>query len=507
MGVIMRQSIRGTLANYVGIAIGFVTTFFILTHYLTEEQVGLTRVLVDAAVLFSGLAQLGTTASMIRFYPYFKDEEEQDHGIFFWSLIIPFIGFFIFLAVFFIFKTQLVSIFAEKSPLFVNYFYFVLPLSFFMLYMSVFEVNSNVLMRIAWPKFIREVGVRAMLLISYLLFGFGIIKLKGLVIAFCVVYGIAALLNVVFLLSIKKISFKPDFKFLTKDLVRNFSFYTLFLVTAALAGNITPILNTFFVSAKMGLTFTGIFAIANYIAAVIEVPYRSLGTIAQPQISAAIKENDITMANNLCKKVSLHQLLAGSFVFLIIWVNIDFLFGIIPNGDSYGTGKWVVFILSLSKLFNSSLSVGISVLSYSRWYYLSLVFTFILTFTAIFLNIKLIPIFGMNGAALATFISYFIYYLCVLSLINWKMKTSPFSFSQIKVVLLIISLFLLNEIWQNNLSSIFANLHFSSFVNGMIEALLKTVLIVGLGIFLTYYLKISNEINSLIKKALNIIKR
>ena len=373
--------------------------------------------------------------------------------------------------------------------------------------MSVFEVNSNVLMRIAWPKFIREVGVRAMLLISYLLFGFGIITLKGLVIAFCVVYGIAALLNVVFLLSIKKISFKPDFKFLTKDLVRNFSFYTLFLVTAALAGNITPILNTFFVSAKMGLTFTGIFAIANYIAAVIEVPYRSLGTIAQPQISAAIKENDITMANNLCKKVSLHQLLAGSFVFLIIWVNIDFLFGIIPNGDSYGTGKWVVFILSLSKLFNSSLSVGISVLSYSRWYYLSLVFTFILTFTAIFLNIKLIPIFGMNGAALATFISYFIYYLCVLSLINWKMKTSPFSFSQIKVVLLVVSLFLLNVIWQNNLSSIFANLHFSSFVNGMIEALLKTVLIVGLGIFLTYYLKISNEINTLIKKALNIIKR
>jgi len=87
------------------------------------------------------------------------------------------------------------------------------------------------------------------------------------------------------------------------------------------------------------------------------------------------------------------------------------------------------------------------------------------------------------------------------------MKTSPFSFSQIKVVLLVVSLFLLNVIWQNNLSSIFANLHFSSFVNGMIEALLKTVLIVGLGIFLTYYLKISNEINSLIKKALNIIKR
>lgn len=507
MGVIMRQSIRGTLANYVGIAIGFVTTFFILTHYLTEEQVGLTRVLVDAAILFSGLAQLGTTASMIRFYPYFKDEEAKDHGIFFWSLIIPFIGFLLFLAVFFLFKEQLINIFSEKSPLFVDYFYFVLPISFFMLYMSVFEVNSNVLMRIAWPKFIREVGIRAMLLISYLLFGFGFITLKGLVIAFCVVYGMAAVLNLIFLLSIKKISFKPDIKFLTKDLVRNFFYYTLFLVTAALAGNITPILNTFFVSAKMGLTFTGIFAIANYIAAVIEVPYRSLGTIAQPQISMAIKNNDIPMANDLCKKVSLHQLLAGSFVFLAIWINIDFLFGTIPNGESYVTGKWVVFILSLSRLFNSTLSVGISVLSYSRWYYLSLIFTFILTATAIFLNIKLIPILGMNGAALATFISYVIYFLCVLSLIKWKMSTSPFSWAQIKVLLLVISLFLINIIWQKHISLYFNLLPFGEFINGLIGALVKTAFIVGLGAVATYYLKISNEVNLLINKVFKIFKR
>ena len=56
MGIIIRQSIKGTLVNYLGIVVGFVTTFFILTHYLTTEEVGLTRVLVDAAVLFSSFA-------------------------------------------------------------------------------------------------------------------------------------------------------------------------------------------------------------------------------------------------------------------------------------------------------------------------------------------------------------------------------------------------------------------------------------------------------------------
>ena len=71
MGVIAKQSIRGTIVTYLGIGVGIITTFFVLTRFLTTEEIGLARVLVDAATLFIGLAQLGTNASVIRFYPYF----------------------------------------------------------------------------------------------------------------------------------------------------------------------------------------------------------------------------------------------------------------------------------------------------------------------------------------------------------------------------------------------------------------------------------------------------
>ena len=81
MGVIARQSIKGALANYIGVAIGFFVSFFVLTRYLTQEEIGLTRVMVDAAMLFSSLAQLGTNSSIIRFFPYFKDGR-NNHGIF-----------------------------------------------------------------------------------------------------------------------------------------------------------------------------------------------------------------------------------------------------------------------------------------------------------------------------------------------------------------------------------------------------------------------------------------
>ncbi|MCB9071752.1 MAG: oligosaccharide flippase family protein [Prevotellaceae bacterium] len=82
MGIIIRQSIKGTIVNYVGIAIGFFTTFFVLTRFLTAEEIGLTRVLIDAAVLLSGLAQLGTSSSVIRYYPYFKNDKAQRSRLF-----------------------------------------------------------------------------------------------------------------------------------------------------------------------------------------------------------------------------------------------------------------------------------------------------------------------------------------------------------------------------------------------------------------------------------------
>ena len=164
-------------------------------------------------------------------------------------------------------------------------------------------------MRIAVPKFVREVGVRLLTLVCYLLYAFDVLDLDQFVLAFCGVYAVAMLCDFIYLLSLKKISFRIDFSFVNPALRKDFLFYTLFMVTAALAGNIMPMLNIFFVGAKMGLFYTGVFAVANYIAAVIEVPYRSLGAIVQPEISQYVKNGDISNAKRLCKSVSLHQLL------------------------------------------------------------------------------------------------------------------------------------------------------------------------------------------------------
>lgn len=502
MGIIIRQSVKGTVVSYVGIAIGFFTTFFVLTNFLTAEEIGLTRVLVDAATVFAGLAQLGTTSSAIRYYPYFK-EEEKDHGFFFWTLVVPFIGFLVYSLLFWLLKEPISGVFAKNSSLFVNYYDFIFPLGFFLLYMSVFEVNSNLLLRIVVPKFIREIVVRVLTLATYLLYAFDLISLDVFIITFSSVYGIATVLNIIYIFSLKKISLKPEFKYLKKSLVKDYSLYTFFLIAAALGGVIAPSINSFFISAKMGLNFAGIFAIAGYIASMIEIPYRSLGTISGPHISQAVKEQDISRANALCKSISLHQLLGGFFIFLAIWINIDLIFSLLPNGEVYVVGKWVVFILGLSRLLSSVFNVADIVLRYSKFYYMSLIFTFILTASAIFLNNLLIPIWGMNGAAIASLLSYLFFYLLLLGLVRWKTTISIFSWKQAQVILLVVLLFFCDWMWTSFLTPLFLKLPIKELYLQILDAILKSSILLGSGILLTYICKISEEANTLIRNILS----
>ena len=69
-----KESIAGTIVTYIGVGIGFLTTFFILAKFLTPEEIGLTRLLPELATQLAGLGMLGMTYSISRYFPFFRDE-------------------------------------------------------------------------------------------------------------------------------------------------------------------------------------------------------------------------------------------------------------------------------------------------------------------------------------------------------------------------------------------------------------------------------------------------
>ena len=491
MGIIARQSLRGTIATYTGVAIGFVTTFFVLTRFLTAEEIGLARVLIDSATLLVGLAQLGSTSSIIRFFPYFKSKDNHNHhGFFFWTLVIPLAGFVIFSVVFLLCRTPIEQWFGEKSPLFVDYYYFVLPLAFFMLYEAVFEGNANVLMRIVVPRAVREVGVRLGLLVSYLLYAFRWLSIDGFVVALCVTYAFASLINIVYVCRIGQLRFVPDMHFLrdNRPLVRSYLRYMSFLVLSALASVFAPMLSSFFVTAKMGLNYTGIFAIATYMAVMVSIPYRSLTAIASPQLASALKEHNLTDAEHLMQQVTNSMLLVGSLIFLLIWVNIDLIFHLLPNGETYVAAKQTVFLLGLAQLLMATIQVSVAALTYGAYYGLTLVFSLVLTLSAILLNNYLIPIYGMDGSAWSNLLSYICYSVLIAGVVVGKMRLSPFCKTEIKTLVLLVSVLVINFLW----------VRFLPMDQVWLSSIVRSVVLIGGFCLIAYKGQLSVEINALL---------
>jgi O-antigen/teichoic acid export membrane protein len=481
------------------VAVGFVTTFFVLTRFLSAEEIGLARVLIDAATLFIGLAQLGTSSSIIRFYPHFKAKGERlevkgeniDHGFFFWTLIIPLVGFVLFTIIYCACYTPLSHWFGEKSPLFVEYYYMVLPMAFFMLYQTIFETNANVRMHIVVPRAVRELITRIGLLVVYLLYAFEVLNINGFVIALCGVYAVAMLCNMGYLFSLGEISLRPDWEFLRNNhsLVRQYLLYTGFLLISAVASVLAPTLSSFFITAEMGLNYTGIFAIATYIAVMVSIPYRSMTAIASPQLATAIKENNHYETAHLIQQVSRSILLIGCIILCMIWLNIDLIFHILPNGEVYASARNVILLLGVSQLFIATCSITSSALNYSRYYAFSLIFSILLTVSSIMLNNNLIPTHGMNGAAMSNLISYAVYFILIVITVRLTLRTSTFTRKHIYIVLLFAAIIALNYLWQQYLP--IQNIWLSSIV--------RSIILLGVAGLVAWFANLSPEINQQVR--------
>ena len=181
----------------------------------------------------------------------------------------------------------------------------------------------------------------------------------------------------------------------------------------------------------------------------------------------------------------------GSFILTAIWLNIDLIFHILPNGSTYAAAKYVVLFLSFAQLTIATFNATISVLNFSRYYVLSLRYSFILTVSAIYYNNLLIPYYGMNGAALANLLSYLLYFALMLITLALCNHTHPFCRNQLKTLFLLILLLTSGTLFDYA----FPNL------NIWLASGIKTTVWV-LALVTAYFWTVSPEINQTIKEKL-----
>jgi O-antigen/teichoic acid export membrane protein len=191
--------------------------------------------------------------------------------------------------------------------------------------------------------------------------------------------------------------------------------------------------------------------------------------------------------------VTHNLLLIGGFILLCIWVNIDLIFHILPNGSIYATAKNVVLILGVSQLILATFSICFTALNYSRFYAFSLLFSLILTISAILLNQYFIPILGMEGAALSNLLSYGLYYLLIIVTLVPLCKIQVIDRKWWIILALLVTLFVLNALWHTYLST----------GNLWIDSLLRSIVLLGSGMYIAYRAQLSPEISNQVKQWTN----
>jgi O-antigen/teichoic acid export membrane protein len=300
---------------------------------------------------------------------------------------------------------------------------------------------------------------------------------------------LAMLVNFLYLFKIGTVSFKRVKGFVTPKLRNEMIRYMLYLLAISLMGILSTKIDIFMVSAQIGLAFTAVYSIAYYMAAIIEMPSRSVQAIVSPIIATAIKEGDSKTLKTTYNKVAINQYLFGMLLFLILWINIDNFFSFIPNGDFYNKGKYVVLFTGLAKLIEAAFSLSGVILSYSKYYRYSLIFTVAYGVLIVLANNWLIPVWNVTGVAVATFGVTFIFRLFYTFFVWYKSKVHPFRWE-----LLSISGILLIGISIDMLLPKLQNIY--------LDATMRTVIVMSIVCMVIYFTKVSAEANRVVDEGL-----
>jgi len=160
--------------------------------------------------------------------------------------------------------------------------------------------------------------------------------------------------------------------------------------------------------------------------------------ITNPITAKLLNDKNKEGLDNLYKKSSLNLFIISGFIFLLIILNINQLYELIP--DKYTGGLIVVLLISVAKLSDNIIGNNNAILFNSDYYRVVLALGVLLAIMTVVFNILLIPKYGINGAGLATFISIVIYNIAKVSFVYFKFKLSPFCVNSVKTFVLILVL-------------------------------------------------------------------
>lgn len=474
MSVVRRQGIKNTVYTYLGIILGILSTLYIQPFFLTKEQIGITRLIISVATILASVSCLGITSVIVRFFPLFHNKEKKHNNFFTIALVFPIIGFGLCLGLVSIFGEYILKFYGENADILLMYFRPIMLSSFFICLVFSFSAYCNSIDKSSLPTFINEIVNRLGFIICILLFSYGITTQNVYIYTLSLIYFIQLILLFLVINHSGHPSLSLSF-FLNNPNLKKIIGFGLISAFIQITGISIKFIDVVFVGKYETLAQVGIYSIAAFIGLVLETPLTALEKIAGAKIARLFTSNNHLEIEKIYKLSSKYLMTFCGFFGCVLVVCIQPLLSLLP-GD-YSSGTMVTIIICLGAFFNSATGVNYSIITYSNFFRLGALFYFALLVLTVILNVLLIPIYGITGAAVATALVSVIHNLLRFVLIKIKLNTHPFTADSLKIVL-IITLSVLSA-WFIKTENVFLLI----FLRGLISASVFAVMIISLKVF------------------------
>lgn len=416
MGILFRQALKNTILSYAGIGLGVITTLFLYPRILAPEEFGLIKLFTSFTMIGAHLGSLGFRGAILRFMPAVEQYPSRRSRFIKLSFAVPLVGFGLYVGLFFALEPLITGYYAKESALFLDYKRWTLPMTLFIIYYEILNSFLRSMKDSVSGLVSSEIILRGLLIALLLVMWQQWLTFPQFVILFVSIYGISSIYMLWKVISyglfrplmrdgepVPMQSLKPFPRGFKKLLVK-YSGFTLF---GGFAGLVVMNIDILMIGSLLGLRETAIYAMSYYMVSVMTVPLRSLERIGTPLIADAMQKNDLSTVRQIYQKTSMNGIMMGFFITMVIWVNLDFVFSLLP--EAYRASRWIFFWLAIGRLIDTFAGLNGSILVHSKYFTIDLWTILALMGISLGLNATFIPLFGLQGAALATTCSLVLY--------------------------------------------------------------------------------------------------
>jgi len=487
MGVIQRQGLKSGIISYFFIALGMVSNLLIYTKMLEVRELGIISFLLTTGTTFAPFMLLGFHFMFLKNFPKYQNSTASLSRLFSLTLYGPLLISILTSACYFIFRDSIHEYYWIHSSMPSLALDLTLILVVIMPFISIFSFICSSLQRTAVPTLLNSIlkafqpAVVILFYFDYLTFSTTLMSLVVYFVILLITFYIyqQSLLKIKFLINIKNIIQLPKIKSKIS--------YAFYGFAIGLGGALITNIDAFMVSTILGMEQMGLYSWGLNLINAIIIPYSILAGISIPFISKYWEENNMTALNKLYKQSSNALLLVCLSLLYSVALGLDSLFVLIPKGDQYSLAKVIILTLGLGKVIDVATGFNNQIIAFSpkhRSFFWIIGASAVLNIT---LNLIMIPQYGINGAASATFISLVIFNLTKYLFIKRHFKLSPFNKEFGYIFILASSLFIVFYFLPD-------------FSNPWLNIILKSGGYLSMYLPLVYFLNFSEDFNSLVRK-------